>query len=285
MDGEERELVVISSSQGLVHSLRLQWEQTGLAVRHLPECALALDRTQLKHAVLLVVDIDSPEAAGLASCERLMAGLNIPFIVLLPGADPDLATEVLDRGAYDCVARLLNLQELYLRIRAILMRTGTMQSVQPATANGAGRQIGNEGESLVAEARETGPSHATSGPRRIISFSYVADLGGTYGVVALSLDDGRLVSINADDVFPSASMYKLLVMYRVYQEIERGDLSLGDQITIFLHLCWPLPSPCRLWAEQHWRRRNLSLLRASWPWLRRSPTSRGLRACVVHNPT
>ena len=65
--------------------------------------------------------------------------------------------------------------------------------------------------------------------------SYVADLGETYGVAALNMDDGRLVSINADEVFPSASMYKPLVMYRVYQEIEKGELSLGDQITIFLH--------------------------------------------------
>lgn len=62
--------------------------------------------------------------------------------------------------------------------------------------------------------------------------SYVADLGGTYGVVALSSDEGRLVSINADDIFPSASMYKLLVMYRILQAVENGELSLGDTITI-----------------------------------------------------
>jgi len=62
--------------------------------------------------------------------------------------------------------------------------------------------------------------------------SYMADLGGTYGVAALGIDDGHLVSINGDEVFPAASMYKLLVMYRVYQEIERGELALGDRITI-----------------------------------------------------
>ena len=122
MDGRERELVVISGGMGLVHTLRSQCEQRGLTVRHLPECALALDRTRLGHAVLLVVDLET--APGQALCDQLMAETDIPFIVLLPRADPDLTTEVLDRGADDCLARPFNPRELGLRIQAILRRIG-----------------------------------------------------------------------------------------------------------------------------------------------------------------
>ena len=93
-------------------------------MRHLPECALALDRTRLGHAVLLVVDLETPPGAGLAWCNQLMAETDIPFVVLLPRADPDLTTEVLDRGADDCLARPFNPRELGLRIQAILRRTG-----------------------------------------------------------------------------------------------------------------------------------------------------------------
>lgn len=92
-------------------------------------------------------------------------------------------------------------------------------SVAPplASSGAAAAQISAEAEDPTLQAELEG---------------YVADLGGTYGVAALSLDDGRLVSINADEVFPTASMYKLLVMYRVFQQIETGDLALGDRITI-----------------------------------------------------
>ena len=61
---------------------------------------------------------------------------------------------------------------------------------------------------------------------------YVAGLDGTYGVAVLSLDDGSAAFVNADSVFPTASMYKLLVMYRVFQQMEAGELSPYDTITI-----------------------------------------------------
>lgn len=62
--------------------------------------------------------------------------------------------------------------------------------------------------------------------------SYVAGLDGTYGIAVENLDDGRSVLLNADRPFPAGSLYKLLVMYRVFQAIERGDLSPEDTLTI-----------------------------------------------------
>ncbi len=57
-------------------------------------------------------------------------------------------------------------------------------------------------------------------------------MDGTYGVAALDLKDGQTASINADLVFPTASLYKVLVMYRVYQAMEQGTLSATSKITI-----------------------------------------------------
>jgi beta-lactamase class A len=61
---------------------------------------------------------------------------------------------------------------------------------------------------------------------------YLSGLDASYGVAAISLDDGRAVFVNADAAFPAASMYKLLVMYRVFQAIDQGSLSLDSPVTI-----------------------------------------------------
>lgn len=61
---------------------------------------------------------------------------------------------------------------------------------------------------------------------------YTAGLQGRYGVAVMSLDDGSAAYVNADESFRMASMYKLLVMYRVYQQVEEGELSLQDRVDI-----------------------------------------------------
>src|SRR5262249_45206197 len=61
---------------------------------------------------------------------------------------------------------------------------------------------------------------------------YVANLNAVYGVSVVNLANGNVVAVNGEESFPTASMYKLLVMYRVLQAVDAGRLSLDDQITI-----------------------------------------------------
>lgn len=125
MEGEERELLVISGRRDLVGTLRHQWSRQGLAVRHLVQNRSPLDEARLEQAALVVVDLESSEAGGMELCDRLGAKRAVRFIVLLPGPDPYLATAVLDRGADDCLAWPVSPQELFLRIQAILRRTAS----------------------------------------------------------------------------------------------------------------------------------------------------------------
>ena len=62
--------------------------------------------------------------------------------------------------------------------------------------------------------------------------SYVATLGGTYGVAAYDFTTGRTVRINDDRLFPSASLYKLIVLHQVHDEVARGRLRLDDLVPI-----------------------------------------------------
>jgi beta-lactamase class A len=62
--------------------------------------------------------------------------------------------------------------------------------------------------------------------------TYLDARAGTYGLAILDLDTGRTVLVNPDRAFPAASLYKLLVMYTVFRQIESGSLSLADTLTI-----------------------------------------------------
>ncbi len=168
MDREKQELLVISGRRSLVRTLRLQWSELGLAVRHLPPDVPTLDETQLERAVLVVVDLDLVEPNGLELCERLGASRAVPFIVLLPRPDPSLATLILDRGADDCLAGPVSLQELSLRTRAILRRTGAPLAAPPQPASSKGTQIGDGKGKSRAEAPGNGklnPERGRSDPR------------------------------------------------------------------------------------------------------------------------
>ncbi|MBI3979232.1 MAG: serine hydrolase [Chloroflexi bacterium] len=61
---------------------------------------------------------------------------------------------------------------------------------------------------------------------------YLDGRAGLYGVAIQDLDTGRTVLINADREFLSASTYKVLVMYRVYEQLETGRLSPDDVLSI-----------------------------------------------------
>lgn len=60
----------------------------------------------------------------------------------------------------------------------------------------------------------------------------VSELSGSYGVAVRDLQTGRTVLINPGQTFPAASTYKLLLMYRAYQQIEDGLLDPDDMMTV-----------------------------------------------------
>src|SRR5690242_5465596 len=63
--------------------------------------------------------------------------------------------------------------------------------------------------------------------------SQYADQGLTHvGIVVADSDHGDAVSINADEVFPAASLYKLFVLWEVQRYIAAGLLSDDTMITL-----------------------------------------------------
>lgn len=62
--------------------------------------------------------------------------------------------------------------------------------------------------------------------------AYVAGLDGTYGIMVRDFGGGQGVEINSGHVFPTASLYKVLVMYRIYDYLEQKKVSLSDKVTL-----------------------------------------------------
>ncbi len=58
----------------------------------------------------------------------------------------------------------------------------------------------------------------------------VAERSGDYGIAALDLRDGSMVSINGDTPFPMASTVKLAIAAAYLAEVDQGRRGLGDMI-------------------------------------------------------
>jgi beta-lactamase class A len=59
-----------------------------------------------------------------------------------------------------------------------------------------------------------------------------APLGGTVGVAARNLASGAEAHVNADDLFPMASCFKIPVMVEVLRRVDAGALRLEDRLTL-----------------------------------------------------
>jgi beta-lactamase class A len=55
---------------------------------------------------------------------------------------------------------------------------------------------------------------------------------GDVGIYAVNLQNGDTVSYNAEKMFPTASVIKIYVLARLYQEIKEGRLAMNDKVVL-----------------------------------------------------
>lgn len=60
-----------------------------------------------------------------------------------------------------------------------------------------------------------------------IVFKNISDSEATFGIVIKNLSTGQEYGLNADEVFTSASLYKLSVMYTIYKKASEGRLDIS----------------------------------------------------------
>jgi beta-lactamase class A len=89
----------------------------------------------------------------------------------------------------------------------------------------------------VQPATVTAPPAAPQGPAPPTALAnQIATLGqsfeGSTGIAVLSIDDGWIAGHRADRIFPQQSVSKLWVAATVLDRVDRGELSLSDNITL-----------------------------------------------------
>ncbi|HKL35999.1 MAG TPA: serine hydrolase [Salegentibacter sp.] len=58
----------------------------------------------------------------------------------------------------------------------------------------------------------------------------IDDFKGDVGIYVKNLESGREVSINADTIFPTASIVKVPILIKIFDKIEKGDLNYNDTL-------------------------------------------------------
>jgi beta-lactamase class A len=59
-----------------------------------------------------------------------------------------------------------------------------------------------------------------------------ANFNGTVGVAIQNIETGETARLNADELFPMASVYKIPIMVEVFQQVEAGRFSLHERIEL-----------------------------------------------------
>jgi beta-lactamase class A len=59
-----------------------------------------------------------------------------------------------------------------------------------------------------------------------------ANFNGTIGVAIQNIETGETARLNADELFPMASVYKIPIMVEVFQQIEGSNFSLNDRVEL-----------------------------------------------------
>lgn len=92
----------------------------------------AIQRWESDQPDLVVLDVMIPKVNGFEICRKIRSQSNVP-IIMLTGRDQDEnIVRGLDLGADDYIVKPFSHKQLLARIRSVLRRSGTQQTVKPS---------------------------------------------------------------------------------------------------------------------------------------------------------
>ena len=131
-----RTILIIDDEPDLVAALAWNLEREGYAVRKAYDGRQALEQAQLEPVPdLVLLDLMLPDMSGVEVCRRLRASAAtraLPVLMLTARTEEHDRVVGFEAGADDYVCKPFSVQELLLRVSAILRRTA---STEAATAS------------------------------------------------------------------------------------------------------------------------------------------------------
>ncbi len=121
-------ILVVDDEELLVKGIRFNLQNEGYEVITGSNGLHAVEAAQLQHPDLIILDIMMPEMNGLEACSRIREFSNVPIILLTAKADDMDKLMGFDNGADDYLTKPFNILELKARVRALLRRSGSLDS-------------------------------------------------------------------------------------------------------------------------------------------------------------
>ena len=127
-------ILVVDDEKLIVKGLKFALEQDGAEVEAAYDGEEALDMIQNGDYDIVLLDVMLPKMTGYEVCREVRKTSNVPIIMLTAKGEDEDKIEGLEHGADDYITKPFNVQEIKLRIKAILRR-GTQSKPAPEKAS------------------------------------------------------------------------------------------------------------------------------------------------------
>ncbi len=125
-------ILVVDDEELLVKGIRFNLKNDGYEVITGSNGLEAISAAKNEKPNLIVLDVMMPEMDGLTACAQIREFSDVPIILLTAKADDMDKLIGFDRGADDYLTKPFNILELKARIRALLRRSGSLDSSEPS---------------------------------------------------------------------------------------------------------------------------------------------------------
>ena len=118
-------ILLVEDEENLHEALKLNLELEGYGVTGVYDGADALEALQKEHFDLMILDVMLPELDGISVCETIRLQQNdVPVLMLSARGSSADRVLGLKTGADDYLVKPFNLEELLLRVKKLLQKSG-----------------------------------------------------------------------------------------------------------------------------------------------------------------
>lgn len=116
-------ILLVEDDQDIVDLLQLFLTKEGYQVVHVNDGAKVFDTLHSVQPNLIIMDIMLPNVDGMTCTQEIRKSLNVPIIMVTARVEQRDKLIGLENGADDYICKPFDIQELLLRIKALLRRT------------------------------------------------------------------------------------------------------------------------------------------------------------------